>query len=71
MLKFENVPYRRWGMGGYNKRLVDAKEGQRVMDLMGKVMKEGKAVDFSMSQPLCVNPTPGEVYDTISLKVLD
>lgn len=68
MTKFENVPYRRWS---YDDVLVDCKEGKRVMALMAKVMKEGGAVDFRLNHPTNPLPTPGKVYDTINLTVMD
>lgn len=80
MLKMENVPYRKWGSGRYKGKLVECPEGKRVMALMGKEMKAGKAIDFSQSHPLNDGidettgkfiPHPSGVYDTISLTITD
>lgn len=72
MLKFEEVPYRRWANGGkFNRQLTNCKEGRRVMAIMGKMMDEGKAVDFRLNPPLSPECIPGEVYDTISLTITD
>lgn len=70
MLKIENVPYRIWNSRG---SLVDAKDGKRVMALMGREMKAGRAVQFVQHPP--TNPTAPDklpaVYDTISLHIMD
>lgn len=67
MLEIRDVPYRMWTDSG----LVDCREGKKVMALMAREMKAGKAVDFQLSHPINPSKTPGEVYDTISLTVLD
>lgn len=76
MLKFENVPYRRWRLKGEYApgKLVRTKAGIRVMSVMGKLLKEGRDVEFTQHTPVGSpdrsGATDGEVYDTISLKVL-
>lgn len=77
MLKMENVPYRKWGSGRYKGMLVECPEGKRVMALMHKEMKAGKAIDFRQNPPQTATPPIGSgriltgVYDTISLTITD
>lgn len=75
MLEIKDVPYRAWNRYG---ELVETKEGKRVMALMFKEMKAGKAVELFQSQPLTRVPPVGsgtgpvnQTYDTISLTITD
>lgn len=65
----KDIPYQRW-LSRRNYR-VFTKEGKRVMALMGRAIKEGRAVEFWLNPPLNPTFTAGEVYDTISLTITD
>lgn len=70
MLQIKDVPFRRWHKG----RLVETKEGKRIMSLMFKEMARGKAVEMVQSLPVfgaMQVGTHGAVHDTISLTVTD
>lgn len=70
MLEIKDVPFRRWSSRG---GLVDTKEGKRVIALMHKEMKAGRAVEFWQHPP--INPNGigdggDDTYDTVSLRVI-
>ena len=72
MIKFMDVPFSHYRKG----KLVQTKQSRRVMKVMGKEMKAGKAIDFHQSQPLVAHAPMGKadyrdgtVYDTISLTI--
>ena len=84
MLKYKDVPYRRWGKDG--KGLIPTKEGARVMKIALDAHQKGKAVTMVQSQPLTpelkkpgVQPfdalsadrNRGKTYDTISVTISD
>lgn len=71
MLEFKDVPYRRWK----GRALIHTGVGRKVMDIMGKEMKAGRAVEFHQSQPINTHADdtrePARVYDTISVTIRD
>jgi hypothetical protein len=72
MIKFEDVPYRRWRRDTKSSPLVlvQTKSSIRIMKIMGDEMEKGRAVEFWQ----CITedkPVEGGVYDRISLTVTE
>lgn len=76
-MKFEacDVPYRRWRKIRFRRsfHLVQTNQSKRLMKVMGKATKEGKAVQFTHAVIASSDAggPDGAVYDTISLTIAD
>lgn len=70
MIKFENVPYRRWIKKDDKCRLYETPQHKRIMTLIGRSIKAGKAVSY-VHKIVNERPAHRAPYDVVSVRISD
>ena len=72
MIKFENVPYRRWRAPKRGPAyLRETAQHKRIMKMIGDAMQSGKAVDYALTivDHESRKVYNGQPYDVVSVRI--